>query len=394
MNKSLRRLAAPLLAGALLLGACSDGGGGGEEEAAENPKQAFTEALDALAEYDGVTLGITIEADPAALQEEDTPPEAAEAIVNSSLTISAKGETAEDAQAQVIVNVDGDEDAAEFRFVDQSLYLRADVGGLVEKFGGDRAQVDAFAQQASAQGFDFAQALVDGEWVGMEGLDQVAEQLGLPQPSADPEQASKLAEQVATVLEQNSQVSSEGTDDVGAHLVVEVPLRETLEELASSLQTIANAPPLPTEDLAEVPDADIPIDVWVSDGRLVQLEFDVVAIATAAGDPPPDNIDEFAIRVTVDEFTDDVEPPSEFAEIDVQQLIESFFGASMGMVGESSAGTSAVAPGGNREVVVPELGLACSDLQMLSPQEIEAFLSSSGVPGALKKVKQGCPELF
>lgn len=392
MNTTLRRLAAPLLAGALLLGACSDGGGG-EEEAAENPKQAFTEALEALGEYDGVTLGITIEADPAALEEDDTPPEVAEAIVNSSLTISAKGETAEDAQAQVVVNVDGD-DAAEFRFVDQSLYLRADVGGLVETFGGDRAQVDAFAQQASAQGFDFAQALVDGDWVGVEGLNELAEQFGLPQPSADPEQASKLVEQVAKVLEQNSQVTSEGTDDVGAHLVVEVPLRDTLEELANSLQTIANTPPIPTEELADVPDAEIPIDVWVSDGRLVQLEFDVVAIATAAGDPPPDGVDEFAFRVTVDEFTDDVEPPSDFAEIDVQQLIESFFGASMGMVQESTEGSVTLEAGGGREVVVPELGLACSDIQMLSPEEIESFLSASGIPGAVKKVKQGCPELF
>lgn len=393
MNTSLRRLAAPLLAGVLLLGACADGGGG-EEEAAENPKQAFTGALEALSEYDGVTLGISIEADPADLQEGDAPPEVAEAIVNSSVTISAKGETAEDAQAQVVVNVDGNEDAAEFRFVDKAIYLRADVGELVEKFGGDTAQIDAFAQQASAQGFDFAQALVDGEWVGVEGLDQLAEQFGLPQPSADPEQASKLADQFATILEKNSSVTSEGTDDVGAHLVVEVPLRDTLQDLAGSLQSIANAPPLPTEDLSEVPDAEIPIDVWVSDGRLVQLEFDVVEIATAAGDPPPEDIDEFAFRVTVDEFTDDVEAPADFAEIDVQQLIESFFGASMGMVTESSEGVDLEAAGGDREVVLPELGLACSDIQMLSPAEIKSFLNASGVPGALNTVRQACPELF
>lgn len=396
MKTSLRRLAVPLLAGVLLLGACSDGGGG-EEEAAENPKQAFTEALDALAEYEGVTLELSLEADPAALEEDDTPPEVAEAIVNSSVTISAKGATLEDSQVQFTINVDGNEDAAELRSVDQAVYLRADVGELVEKFGGDPAQIDAFAQQATAQGFDFAQAFVDGDWVGIEGLDDLAQQFGLPQPTADPEQAAEFVDQIAGILEQNVEVTSEGTDDVGAHLLLSVPLRDTVEDLYNSLQEFVEAPAgtLPTDTLSDVPDVDVPVDVWVSDGRLVQVELDLVAIAEAAGEEPPEDVDEFVVRVGVDEFTEDVEAPSDFAEIDLQQLFEAFFGASLG--GMDSAGGSAGSPpvpGGNREVVVPELGLACSDIQMLSPEEIEQFLSASGVPGALKQVRRACPELF
>lgn len=390
MNTSLRRLGAPLLAGALLLGACADGG---DEEAAENPKQAFSEALDAFADYEGVTLEMTIEADPSALEEDDTPPEVAEAIVNSSFTISAKGSTPEDSQLQFVLNVDGNEDAAEVRAVDQSIYLRADVEELVDKFGGDPAMVDAFAQQMSAQGFDFAQAFVEGDWIGVEGLDELAEQFGIPQPTVDPEEASEVVDEIAAVLEQNVEVRSEGTDDVGAHLVLSVPLRDTLQGLLNAVSSIANAPAgsLPTEGLSEVPDADIPVDVWVSDGRLVQVELDLVAIAEAAGEEPPEEGD-FALRFGVEEFTDDVEAPSDFAAIDVQQLMEAFFG---GLTGMDSAGGSAIpAPGGEREVVVPELGLACTDLQTLSPEEIEQFLSASGVPGALKKVRQGCPELF
>lgn len=392
MNTSLRRLAAPLLAGALLLGACSDGGG--EQEAAENPEQAFTDALDALAEYEGVTLVMTIEADPAALEADDTPPEVAEAIVNSSITISAKGETAENAQAEVTINVDGNEDAAQIAAVDQSIYLRADVGELVEKFGGDTSQVDAFAQQASAQGFDFAQALVDGEWVGIEGVDEIAEQLGLPQASADPEQAAQVADQIAQILEKNADVSSEGSDDVGAHLVVTVPLRDTLQELMGALQEVAGAPAgsLPTDGLSEVPDADIPIDVWVSDGRLVQVELDVVAIAEATGEEPPEGVDEFAIRFTIDEFTEDVEAPDDFTAIDVQQLIQSFFGAAMGSTEAGSAGIVPAPAGDRGPLAVPELGIACTDLEMLSPQEIEQFLTSSGY--SVKSVEKNCPQLF
>lgn len=396
MKTSLRRLAVPLLAGVLLMGACSDGGGG-EEEAAENPEQAFSQALDALADYEGITLDVTLEANPEALQEDGTSAEVAEAIVNSSVTISAKGATLEDSQLQLAINVDGNEDAAELRSVDQAVYLRADVAELVETFGGDPAEIETFAQQATAQGFGFAQAFVDGDWVGIEGVDDLAEQFGVPQPSADPEQAAEFVDQIAGILEQNVEVTSEGSDDVGAHLLLTVPLRDTVEDLYNSLQEFVEAPAgtLPTDTLSDVPDVDVPVDVWVSDGRLVQVELDFVAIAEAAGEDVPEEVDEFVVRVAVEEFTEDVEAPSDFAEIDLQQLFEAFFGASLG--GMDSAGGAAGAPpvpGGDREVVLPELGLACSDIQMLSPEEIEQFLSASGVPGALKKVRQGCPELF
>lgn len=392
MYTSLRRLAVPLLAGALLLGACSDGGG--EEEAAENPEQAFSEALDALSEYEGVTLELTLQADPADLTGADTPEQAAEALVNSSLTISAKGESAEDSQAEVVVNVDGNEDAFEVRAVDQSIYARADVAELVETFGGDPAQVEAFAQQATAQGFDFAQPLVDGEWVGVEGVDELAEQFGVPQQTPDPEQAARVADEIVRVLEQNVSVTSEGTDDVGAHLVLGVPLRETLQDLVQTLQSVGGpaAGALPTDDLAEVPDAEVPVDVWVSDGRLVQVEMDFVAIAEAAGEEPPEDVDELALRATLDEFTEDVEAPDDFVEIDVEQILETFFGGAFG--GIDSSDSMELGASGGREVVVPELGVACSDLEMLSPGEVESFLEASGTPGALKAVKQNCPELF
>jgi hypothetical protein len=170
-------------------------------------------------------------------------------------------------------------------------------------------------------------------------------------------------------------------------------MKETVQDFLDAAQSLGGAPAgaLPTGGLFDVPDADFPFDVWISDGRLVQIELDLVAIAEAAGEEVPEEVDEFVVRVAVEEFTDDVEAPSDFAEIDLQQLFEAFFGASLG--GMDSAGAPPV-PGGNREVVVPELGLACSDIQMLSPEEIEQFLSASGVPGALKQVRQACPELF
>lgn len=391
MSTSRRRLTAFLIAGALLAGACSDGGGASEEEAAENPKEALTEALEAFGEYEGVTMEMTIEANPEDLVEADTPAEAAEALVNSSLTISGKGETPEDTQAEVLVNIDGNEDAIAMRVIGSALYARAEVPELVETFGGDPAEIDAMVSQASAMGFGFVQDIVDGEWVGVEDVNEVTEQLGVPIPTPDPEAAAALQDKFVAILEQNAEVTSEGSDDVGAHLVVSLPLKETATELFDALESLSGAPAgaFPEESLAEVPDADIPIDVWVSDGRLVQIEADIIAIMEAVGEEDEDAPDEFAIRLAIDEFTDEVEAPDDFTPIDLGQILQGIMGG--GMTGSESAGAGAA---GGREVVVPELGLACSDLTGVPPDQIKTFLEASGEGDAYDKVKAACPELF
>jgi hypothetical protein len=314
------------------------------------------------------------------------------------LTVSARGETPEDTQVELLVNVDGNTDAVSVRGVGTSLYLRAEVAELVESFGGNQAEIDAAVDAASAQGLDFAQAVVDGEWVGIEGIDELAQQFGVPIQTPDPEQAAALQERLAAVLEQNADVTSEGTDDTGAHLVVSLPLKETVQELLEVLEGLGGAPAgsIPTDQLDEIPEGDVPIDAWISDGRLVQIELDAVEIAKTFGGEPPEGIDRLAFRVAIDEFTGEVEAPEDFVEIDVQEILQGIFGAALGGAGgsESIGADVEVEVPGNREVILPELGLACSDLQMLSGAEIETFLEASGVPGALKKVKKGCPELF
>lgn len=395
MSTTRRRFTAVLLAGALLGAACSDGGG--EKEAAENPQQAFTDAIDALREYEGITLDLSFDAEAEDLAAADLPEDAAEKLLNSSIRMSVKGETPEDVQTEVVLNVDGNEDAAEIRVVDESLYARFEVRELTEAFGGNTADVDMFVQQASAAGLDFAQPIADGEWVGIEGLNDLLEQFTGVQPTADPEQAAAMADRIVSILEQNAEVSSEGTDDVGAHLVVRVPMRETIEELMDAIQSLSGAPEgaFPTDALEEIPDGELPIDTWISDGRIVQLELDFVAIAEELGEEPPEGVDQLALRLGVEEFTEDVEPPSDFTAIDLEEILQGIFGAVPGAFpssGEDSGGASALMP--EREVVLPELGLACTDLQTLSPDEIRTFLEASGMPGAFKQIQQACPELF
>jgi hypothetical protein len=242
-------------------------------------------------------------------------------------------------------------------------------------------------------GLDFVQAAVDGEWVGVENLDALAQQYGLPLPTADPEQAAALQAKLAEILARNAEVTSEGADDVGAHLVVMLPLRDTVTDLMDAVQSLAGAPAgtLPAGSLEDIPATEIPLDVWISDGRLVQIEVDVVAIAETLGEDMTDAPDEFAVRMAIDEFTDEIGAPDDFVAIDVQEIIQSLFGAGF----ESSGGSALPAPGGDRgPVVVPSLGLACSDLAGVPPDQIKTFLEASGEAAAYKQVKKACPELF
>lgn len=398
MTNSRRRFTAVLLAGALLAGACSEAG---SEDVAENPKQALVDAFEALSEYEGIEMVMSIEADADDLASDELPIEQAEIVVESSVTVRGKqATTPEDQQVEVVVNVGGNEDAVEMKGIGQSIYLRADVRELVDTFGGDPAQIDAAVQYGSQGGLDFIEPLVDGEWVGIEGIDALAEQFGVTVPTPDPEQAEALTKRITAAFEENAEVESEGSDGTGEHLRVRVPLKEFARETFDALQEMSGLPPAalpPMEDLDQIPDdTQLPFDVWIDDGAVVQLELDFLELAEdLAGEPAPEGIEEMVMRFTFEEFTDEVEAPSDFVEVDLQEVIQGIFGA-IPATGEASAGGSAIeeVPAGKPKVVLPELGVACSDLQMLSPEEIETFLGASGMPGAIKKVKKACPELF
>jgi hypothetical protein len=115
----------------------------------------------------------------------------------------------------------------------------------------------------------------------------------------------------------------------------------------------------------------------------------VIEIGQALGEEPTEDFDELAFRVAIEEFTGEIEAPDDFVPIDLQQILETF-GAGLGGGLDTTTGGAS----GGREVVVPELGLACSDLAGVPPDQIKAFLDASGASGAFKKVKQACPELF
>lgn len=389
MRFHARRLIVFVALGALLLGACSDDAA---DRAEEDPKGTLVDSLNNLGDMDSVSITMSLQSDPESLAnlaaEDGTQlsSEDAQKILDSSLTIAArKGDEPDQGQAQVIVTVAGN-DAIEMRFLDQTLYVQVDAQGLVETFGQDPAALDAVAQQAAASGLDFVEPAVNGEWLAIQGFEQLAEQVGggLPSPSA--EQQEQFINDLSEAFESTAEVTSEGEDDVGAHLVATLPVRDLYEKLLENAESLTGTVPgaeLPPVD--EVPDENVSVDVWVSDDRVSQVEFDFLQVAEISNEEIPEGVDNLAFRIVVDEFEEEITVPEGAVDVDIQELLQ--LGGLGGGVDTSTGGGTTT--GGDD--TIPGLGVTCEELSTQNPDDLKAFLSAD--PNLLDQVDQACPEL-
>lgn len=390
MRGRASRLVVLVAVGALFLGACSDDAA---DKAEEDPKGALVDSVNSLGEMDSLSVTLSLQSDPeslSALAAEDggeLSSEDAQKILDSSLTISArKGEEPDQGQAQVIVNVAGN-DAVEMRVVDQTLYLQADAPALVETFGQDPAVLDAVGQQAAASGLDFVEPALNGEWLAIQGLDQLAEQFGGVAPSPNAEQQEQFIKDLSEAFESTAEVTSEGEDDVGSHLVATLPVRDLYEKLLENAESLTGAVPgtsLPPA--SEVPDEDVTVDAWVTDGRLSQVEIDFLQFAEISGEEVPEGVERFAFRVALDEFEGEVAVPEGAVDVDLQEVMQ-LLGAGAGL--DTSTGGGQTTGGGGD--TIPGLGVTCAELATQNPDDLQAFLSSD--PSLLDQVAQACPEL-
>ncbi len=327
----MRRIFVAIVAASLLLAACNQGA----EQAREDPKGTLVSALDALEEAEGLTVTMTLQSTTESLQAlaadegDDLAAADAEKILDSSITFA--GRSADDpaeAQSEVSVNVAGNEDAVELRAVGKTLYARADVAGIMTAFGEDPGQLDAISQQATAQGFEFVRPALEGEWLSVQGIDQLAKMFGgaVATPSAE---QRRLVENFTEALKQSTQVSSEGEDDAGSHLVATLPLRESYQHFLELAEGIGQGFPTTQQfpPVSEVPDEEIRVDTWVQDDRLSQVEFDFLQLNDVVeGEDIPEGVEQLALRLTIDEFTDEVEAPEGATPVDVQQILQGLFG--------------------------------------------------------------------
>lgn len=353
---------------ALLITACAGA------SRSEDPKAALISAMENTGESEGLTFILSLEstveslvamsrADGAGsgLEEED-----AEKILASSITLSTKG-SGEGGSFEMVVNVAGEDDF-EMKTIDKVLYFRADVEGLVETFGGDPSDISASVEQAEAQGLDFVRPAAEGEWLSIRGLEEAVQKMsgGTPPPAPDQQQ---LIKDLTTSLEKTATVTSRGQDDLGEHLVVSAPLRDTYENFVEDFARLGRQLPLAQlPDASEVPDEEVTLDVWVDDDRVTQVRFDLIQVARLEpdGDEIPEDVEEFAFLAEIEEFEDEIEVPQDAVAIDPQQIFGLLGGLFMGGAG-AQGGAVAPPPG--------DIGAEfnCDDLKGAPPEVVAQF---------------------
>jgi hypothetical protein len=343
----MRKLLAVVAAASLLFAACGgDEGGGGNEGG--NPKEVLQNAFDELS-GGGNTVVMSLNSDPAslaALSEGSITEDTAAKILDSSLTISGSEPTDDplDAEFAMAANIAGSTDV-EIRFVDGTLYLRVDIDSLLDLAGPEAKaqagpQIDAFVQQAAAQGLDWVEAGANGEWLAFTGFRDLLEQFGglAASPSAD-QQA--IVDNLAREIVDKATVTSEGTDDVGEHLVASAEVKDLYDALVGLTEEFGQGVPAPTVPEGEIPDGEVELDLWVADGQLVQLEVDFLQIAELADEPTPEGVDSFGLRMEFSDFEAGVEVPGDATEVDLTQLLQTFAGGALG------GGTGSTGSGGS-----------------------------------------------
>ena len=343
----MRRMLIVLLAVGLLAGACGE-----SKSPADDPKGALVSAFEGLTEKDGGSVTFSIQSDAASLvtlsEEGEGSPidtEVAEKILSSSISLAGNNEKdPKDAKVEILVNIGG-EDAIELRLLDYVLYLRAELPYIVETFGQDPAGLEKTKKETSGKpGFEFVAPLIDGEWIALQGLEEM-QKAGGASPQQLTAQQQKLFKELTAAIEQDAKVTNEGIDDAGDHLLVSIPLRKAYEDfqkfatdLAGSLPT-GGANGLP--DASEIPDEDALIDMWVKDGELTQIEFDIVKNKALLPEAPPEGVEKVAFRLAFADFDGEVEVPEGATDVNLQQLMGTFLGGLGGTTTEASEGGEA-----------------------------------------------------
>lgn len=350
---SVRRTLAFLLASVLVLGACNDSGGGGGE-AAEDPKGSLTSAVQTLGEAEGLQATFTVESTIESLSaagEGDLKEEDAQKILDSSISIRGKGETPEDAQAEIIFDIAGH--LVEMRVLADTLYVRADTRELIDEFGGNQEEADQFVAQAPP-GFEFAGPLIEGEWIAIEGAQQFSQQFGAPSP--DVEVQKEFVAALEKAIDENATVTSEGSDDQGDHVRAAVKLQPLYTSLQEAFGNIA-IPGAQLPDATEIPDETLTLDFWIQDDQLSQIQFDFTQFREWEGNDMPEGVEDLTLNIDLEESTDDVEAPEAAASVDFAELMQTFFGGMTGSTTESA----------------PAEGDVCSQLVGAPPEVLEQF---------------------
>lgn len=328
----MRKLLAGCAAALVLLTACARG-----TMSPAEAKQTLIEAFRALEKSGQSSITLSLQSTPESIQAiagqdggEQLPAGVPEKILRSSLTFAGNNAAdPKDARALISAKVDG-VDALEMRVIGTVLYLRADVAHLLQTFEAPPGALDELRQVAARPGFEFIGAALEGKWVALTGADRLGEQVPGPRPEDLTAEQRRLFAALVEALDANATVVSRGEEAVGTHLVATIPLRplaQALDQLFRELAATVPGAPAGGLNPLDVPAEPIVVDAWVKDGELTRLEFDVVENAEALdGEKAPAGMEQFGLRMDVERFAGQVEPPPGAVEVDLERVFRDLFG--------------------------------------------------------------------
>jgi hypothetical protein len=319
-------------AAALVLAGC---GGGAATTSSKDPKAAFSTGIDNLKDTDVLTVKLKFDTTPDALmgfakESGDTfDPALAKDIATGEIVIETK--TLNGKKLSEIKPNQSNQTAARFAFSDNgttyaeirsrddSLYLHADVKGLLDLFGKSKTYGELQARANTLP--PFVHAFVANEWVSLNlgVLKSLAGQFGGGAASPNPAQMQKLFADLKAVIGNDVTVTRVGTDDSGDHLALATQSRKFVTDL---LQAAGAAIPvaglaLGKFDPTKVPDRTLKVDAWVKDGALAKVSLDLVQFAKPGEAKPGDSL---PLVMTLDRSGDDISKPDKSTPVDLSQL--------------------------------------------------------------------------
>ncbi|MQA99633.1 MAG: hypothetical protein GEU78_04980 [Actinobacteria bacterium] len=323
----------------MALGLAACGGGGPDPQ--EDPQAALTSAFDALKEAEGITMTVSVRSDTGSIQamsEGSLSEEDAQKVLDSSITITGRNETdPEKAQAEMSIDMAGIDDALEMKFIGTTMYLRGAVRDIMELFGGNPDDADRFVADGETAGIDWARPAVEGEWLKIEGLDELGKQfVGAADMDRTAAQQQEALNELSNLIERNAKAEAGDKEGPGDHLIVTLDVRDFydgFQEIAGSLGAMMTAGLPPA---AELPDEDVVFDLWIDDDFVQQMELDFLQFADFEGADIPEGVEQAALRLTFEEFDDEVEAPEDATTVDSQELSRLFGG--MGSPGGGTPG--------------------------------------------------------
>ena len=380
-NRNLRMtsvVAIGALGAGLTLGACSSGsksaGGAGavQKVSSADPQQAVSAAVGNLGQQDQIALRFSIPISTAQAQQVESrsggstlSPAELKALTTGVVFFSEKtggGEAIDSAQAQHDANNSydlglsfGSATPVEFRYVGQSVYLKADLHQLLTDVGQPPSKADSFTKvlpqiESYVPGIT---ALGQGQWVELshsslqslaptlKGLEQQGAGSSGTNPAALQQSVMKLRSEITAALQSSSTFTHVGSSSGRDHYAATVNLHNLVATVAPELQSTFGSLPGVGSKISGLDTAasKVPagrtavIDAYVSGDKLTEADLDINQFA------PANQKTSFPVPIRMAIGSASISAPSGATQLDVSKLPGLLSGI-LGNLGASSGSSS------------------------------------------------------